>query len=70
MERISILFAIVGIVIPALILGGVYSDTLNRFLCHRMPQLAFEGERLLFWGMLVLTAFVFGLIAMYLMLMP
>lgn len=70
MERISVLFAIVGFIIPALILGGLYSDTLNAFLCDRIPQLVFEGERLLFWGMLVLVAFVFGMIVMYMVLYP
>jgi hypothetical protein len=70
MERIWVLFAIVGLVIPALILGGVYSDNVNAFLCNRIPQLAFQGERLLFWGMLVLVAFVFGMIVMYMMLYP
>jgi hypothetical protein len=70
MDRVWVLFAVVGLAIPVLILGGLYSDALNSFLARRIPQLEFEGDRLLLWGMLVLVAFVLGMIVMYMTLYP
>ena len=61
---------IVGLLIPALILGGVYADSVNAFLRTRAPQLCFEASTLLIWGSLVLGAFALGLVTMYVLMYP
>lgn len=61
---------IIGLLIPALILGGVYAESVNSFLRTRVPQLCFEDSILLVWGSLVLGAFTLGLVAMYILMYP
>jgi hypothetical protein len=62
----AVFFAlIVGITV--LILGGVFSESIAAWLRRRFNW-SYEGEKVLVWSMVILSAFSFGLVVMYLLL--
>jgi hypothetical protein len=68
MDRTSFLLTIVILGIGGLILGGLLADSITALVRRYVPRFSFDGEIYLFWGILVLTAFTLGLMAMYLAL--
>jgi len=69
MEKLpALLVALVAIIIT-LILGSIFSESITGWLRLRFNW-SREGEDVLLWGLLILTAFSFGLLVMYLLLRP
>ena len=69
MEKLpALLFALV-VVIVTLILGSIFSESITSWLRLRFNW-SRGGEDALLWGLLILTAFSFGLLVMYLLLGP
>jgi uncharacterized membrane protein len=66
---IFLLIALV-LLISLLIMGGVFANPITRLLQQHWPNHVFEAEQFLLWGGLLLTAFVTGLLVMYLFLRP
>ncbi len=53
------------VVLGLLIAGGVMADRIEVVLRRRFRDCVVDGNALLLWGMLMLAAFVFGLMVMY-----
>jgi hypothetical protein len=69
MEKLpALLFALV-VIIVTLILGSIFSESITGWLRLRFNW-SRGGEEALLWGLLILTAFSFGLLVMYLLLRP
>lgn len=68
MERFVSVSVAILVLITILILGGVFSDPITRYIRRRIPHFTYEGETLMLWGLLIATAFVLGLMVMYLLL--
>jgi hypothetical protein len=68
MDRFSTLLAIVILAILALVCGGLFSERITMVVRRRAPRFYFEGQVLLFWGLLVIAAFALGLAVMYIFL--
>jgi len=69
MEKLpTLLFALV-VIIVTLILGSIFSGSITTWLRLRFNW-SRGGEDVLLWGLLILTAFSFGLLVMYLLLRP
>jgi hypothetical protein len=58
------------ILISLLIVGGVFANPIAAFVQERLTNRAYEGEYFMLWGGLLLTAFITGLLVMYLFLRP
>jgi uncharacterized BrkB/YihY/UPF0761 family membrane protein len=66
---IVLLLALV-VLIGLLIFGGLFANAIHSFAQQRLPNHGQEGESLLIWGGMLLTAFLMGLLVMYLFLRP
>jgi hypothetical protein len=64
----TILLIVLVVLISLLIVGGVFANPITAFVQQRLPNRGDEGEQLLLWGGMLLTAFVIGLLVMYLFL--
>ncbi len=69
MNQFPTVFLALIAAIVILILGGVFSEPIADWL-HRRFNWSYEGEQLLLWGLIVLSAFTFGLMVMYMLLKP
>jgi H+/Cl- antiporter ClcA len=69
MERLPALLGALIVAIIVLILAGVFSESIVGWL-GRQFKWSNEGDDSLLWGLLILTAFSFGLLVMYLLLRP
>lgn len=58
----------VVIIIGLLILGGVFVEPITGLIRQRFLGFAYEGDIFLIWGGLIISAFVLGLLVMYLLL--
>jgi uncharacterized membrane protein len=67
-DQIHALLIGLVVVIGILVIGGVFSEPISRFIRRRVPDFSYEGEVFLLWGALVIAAFSIGLIVMYLLL--
>lgn len=56
------------ILISLWIVGGLFAQPISLLLQHYWPTFAYEGEQLLLWGGVLLSAFAIGLLVMYLVL--
>jgi hypothetical protein len=63
----GVLLALV-IAIGLLIIGGVFAEPIAAFIHRRFSSFSYEGDTFMVWGGLMLTAFVLGLLVMYLLL--
>jgi hypothetical protein len=69
MEKLpALLFALV-VIIVTWIFGSIFSESIMEWLRLRFNW-SRGGEDVLLWGLLILTAFSFGLLVMYLLLRP
>jgi uncharacterized BrkB/YihY/UPF0761 family membrane protein len=59
-------FLAILVTLGCLIAGGLLADRIEAFMRRRVSNCTVEGNSLLLWGLLILAAFVFGLIVMYL----
>jgi hypothetical protein len=57
-----------SLLIGFLIAGCIFARPITAFIQHRYPNFAYDGETLLLWGGLLVAAFGFGLVVMYLVL--
>jgi hypothetical protein len=64
----TVLLIVLVVLVSLLIVGGVFADPIAAFVQHRLPNRGYEGGQLLLWGGMLLTAFVIGLLVMYLFL--
>lgn len=64
----TVVLLTVVIIIGLLILGGVFVEPITALIRQRFPGFAYEGDTFLIWGGLVISAFVLGLLVMYLLL--
>jgi H+/Cl- antiporter ClcA len=69
MERLPALLGALIVAIIVLILASVFSESITGWLGRQFKWLN-EGDDSLLWGLLILTAFSFGLLVMYLLLRP
>ncbi len=65
-QFLAVFFALI-MAILVLILGGVFSEPIANWLRRRFNW-SYEGERVLVWGMIILSAFSLGLVVMYLLI--
>ncbi|MBI5029367.1 MAG: hypothetical protein HZB51_02480 [Chloroflexi bacterium] len=68
MQPIAFLLIALVTVIILLIVFSVCSESILAFIHRRMPNFTYEGESLLLWGSVIIATFVFGLIAIYLLI--
>ncbi len=57
-----------SLMIGLLIAGCIFARPISTFMQRRYPNFAYDGETLLLWGGLLVAAFGFGLVVMYLVL--
>jgi MFS-type transporter involved in bile tolerance (Atg22 family) len=69
MEKLPALLGALVIAIIILVLGSVFSEPIAGWLARRFKW-SNGAEDTLLWGLLILTAFSFGLLVMYLLLRP
>jgi hypothetical protein len=69
-DQIPALFLALIVMIAILLLGGVFSEPITALIHRRLPGFSYEGDRFLLWGLLIIAAFAFGLMVMYLLLRP
>lgn len=70
MDRGIVLFSIILVAILILVLGGVFAEPIVTLIHRRVPNFSYEGGAFLLWGLLLATAFAFGLVVMYMFLKP
>ena len=68
MDPIAVVLPALIIVIGLLILGGVCAEPIAAFIHRRFSNFSYEGDIFMVWGGLILSAFVMGLLVMYLLL--
>lgn len=68
MDQITVVLVTLVAMISLLIVGGVFAEAITTFIHRRFPHFYYEGDTFLLWGGLIITAFVFGLLVMYLLL--
>jgi hypothetical protein len=62
-----ILFALV-IAIGLLIVGGVFAEPIAAFIHRLFSSFSYEGDTFMVWGGLIITAFILGLLVMFILL--
>jgi len=67
-EPMPVLLIGLIVVIGLLIMAGLFSKPLMTFMRHYLPYDPTEGDTFLLWSGLVVTAFILGLLVMYIML--
>jgi hypothetical protein len=67
-DQMPIVLVSLSLIIGLLILGCIFVKPITAFMQRRYPNFAYDGETLLLWGGLVIAAFGFGLVVMYLVL--
>jgi hypothetical protein len=67
MEKLPALLGALVAAVIILILGSIFSESIAGWLARRFKW-SDGGEDTLLWGLLILTAFSFGLLVMYLLL--
>jgi hypothetical protein len=65
-----ILLIFLLVLISLLILGGAFAQPISGFIQQRLPTRGYAGEQFVLWGGMLLTAFMIGLLVMYLFLRP
>lgn len=68
MDQMSMILLTLVIAIGLLIIGGIYAEFIAAFIHRRFSNFSFKGDTFMVWGGLILTAFVLGLLVMYLLL--
>lgn len=68
MIPITMVLLVLVIAIGLLIVGGVFAEPITTFIHRRFLGFSYEGDVFIVWGGLMLTAFVLGLLVMYLLL--
>lgn len=57
-----------SLLIGGLIVSCIFAKPITTFIQRHYPNFAYDGEMLLLWGGLLVAAFGFGLVVMYLAL--
>ena len=65
MERAYILFLIILALVVVLVVGGVFAGPLYLLVRRRIPHFRYDSAEIVLWGLLILFAFVMGLVVMY-----
>ncbi len=68
MDPMPVLLLVLIVIIGLLIMGGLFSKPLMTFMRRHLPHFSTEGDTFLLWSGLVVTAFILGLLVMYIML--
>ena len=68
LDRMPVVLLILSLIIGLLIGGCIFAEPITAFVQRRYPHFFYDGETLLLWGGMVLAAFAFGLVVMYLVL--
>lgn len=63
-----VVLLILSLIIGSLILGSIFVKPITAFIQRRYPNFSYDGDTLLLWGGMVIAAFGFGLVVMYLVL--
>ena len=64
------ILAVIVIAIAAILLGGVFSESIAGVVRRRIPDFSYDGDTFLLWGLLGITGLVLGLIVTYLVSRP
>ncbi len=67
MNQFLAVFLALIVAIIILILGGVFSESIAHWLRRRFNW-SYQGDQFLVWGLVILSAFTFGLMVMYLLI--
>jgi hypothetical protein len=67
---VVVLFSIILVAVLVLVLGGVFAEPIVALIRRRVPNFSYEGGVFLLWGLLIATAFAFGLVVMYVLVKP
>ena len=70
MAQIPAVLLVLVVVIGLLIISNLFAEPMMALLRRRFPNLPDESEGCLVWGALIMAAFGFGLLVMYLLLRP
>jgi hypothetical protein len=68
MDPITAVLLALVIAIGLLIVGGVFSEPIVAFIHRYFSSFSYQGDSFMVWGGLMLSAFVLGLLVMYLLL--
>ena len=68
MDQIHALLIGLVVAIGILVIGGIFSEPISRFIRRRVPGFSYEGDGFLLWGALLIAAFSIGLMVMYLLM--
>jgi hypothetical protein len=63
-----ILLLVLIIIIGLLIMAGLFSNSIMAFIHRRLPHFSGEDDTFLLWSGLIVTAFILGLLVMYVLL--
>ena len=67
-DQMPVILLSLSLIIGLLMVGGLFVDPITAFIQRRYPKFAYDGGTLLLWGGLLVAAFGFGLVVMYLVL--
>lgn len=70
MAQIPAVLLVLVVIIILLIISDLFAQPIMASLRRRFPNLPDQSEGYLVWGTLIITAFMFGLLVMYLLLHP
>jgi uncharacterized membrane protein YjjB (DUF3815 family) len=70
MDWISVLLIAVVVGIAVLVPGGLLAERITALVRRFVPGFWYDGQGFLLWGLMLWTAFVLGLMVMYLVLKP
>jgi hypothetical protein len=68
--QIPLVLLVLVVMMGLLIISDLFTAPIMTLLRRRFPNLPAESEGFLVWGTLIMVAFVFGLLVMYLLLHP
>jgi hypothetical protein len=68
MGEVPAALLIVFAVVMIAIVGGVFPGPIIALIRRRVPNFSYEGAVFMLWGLLISTAFAFGLVMMYLLM--
>lgn len=68
MTQIPAMLLVLVVMVGLLILGDLCAHRITAWLSRRFPDLPEDREAYMLWGTVVVIAFAFGLLVMYLLL--
>ena len=70
MTQIPAVLLVLAVMVGLLVLGDLCAHPITAWLSRRFPGLPEDREGYFLWGTVVVIAFAFGLLVMYLLLRP